>query len=1147
MTNLTSQTKPKQETKLMRKQTGSRNRGWLPSIGNRLSVAAGVALVAGIMGAFAPRAEAALATGGTVTNYTTGTAPNLTNWTAHIFTNSGTLTVYGNRNVEVLVVGGGGGGGHAEGGAGGDGGGGGGAGGYVYSNSVAVVASSNYTVTVGIGGNGSANVLSAGGNGSNSVFGAIVAYGGGGGGSDSQAGVGGGSGGGAGSQHNASYNGGSSTNGQGYKGGDAAADGTRWGAGGGGASAEGASKDAGSKGGDGKTNTISGSSVPYAGGGGGGGRWADAGAAGGSGGGGAGGNPGGPGAANTGGGGGGGQSVASGQDNGGNGGSGIVIVRYLALSVSLTTPANGSLFTNGTTSLSATGTVVGGSTNNYTVTFYTNSVGGGGYAEAGTSGPGPGPSFSVTLTGLADNSTNYIYAVAVDSSGTTNTSATNTFYLVAPFTPTVSVSAPTNNQTFAFRSTVMATGTVSGIGPFTVVFYTNKNSGAYGTAGSVSGIPGQTNFALSLGTLDNGTNGIYAVVTDNVSQVAYSLETNTFYVSKPAVPSVSIRSPTNNQVFASGTSITATGTVTGVGTPLTVTFYTNKNSGAFGLAGTFTNSGSGSAFTNAQALGALGWGTYGVSAVVTDVANQAATSTTNTFFVAGVLPVISNRGPTEVTTGSATFNGFLSTTGNPPPSVYVFYSMTNNVWSFTNALTAPGGVWTNNSPLSTNITGLASGRTWYYTFGASNAAPVNATVVASPATNLITGEVTVQATITNTQYRLDNRTNGQFTIYRPATATNEALTVSYTMSGTATNGTHYTLSPAASVTFAAGTTSTVVTVTPYLVLGSSVDAILTLTASASNNYLLGTASNATVTILAVDVTPTAPYTAWGGDVRSTFTKDAHTSSQKVYAVHQYTNTAITGYFVPSTRIKNVEVLVVAGGGGGGHAEESYGGDGGGGGGAGGYVYSNSVAVVAGSNYTVTVGIGGNGSTNLSSTGGNGSNSVFGAIVAYGGGGGGSDSQAGVGGGSGGGAGSQHNASYIGGSSTNGQGYKGGDTAADGTRWGAGGGGASAEGASKTAGSKGGDGKTNTISGSSVPYAGGGGGGGRYTDAGAAGGSGGGGAGGNPGGPGADNTGGGGGGGRAVGTGQGNGGNGGSGIVIVRYELIPPKGTLFMMR
>jgi hypothetical protein len=164
----------------------------------------------------------------------------------------------------------------------------------------------------------------------------------------------------------------------------------------------------------------------------------------------------------------------------------------------------------------------------------------------------------------------------------TNTSSTNTFYIAAPVLPTVAVIAPTNNQTFAFRSAVTATGTVSGLGPFSVTFYTKKDTGAYGTAGTVSGSVGQTNFSLSLGALDNGTYGIYAVVTDNISQVEYSL-TNTFIVNTPAAPTVSISSPTNNQGFASGTSITATGTVTGAGTPFTVTFYTNKNGGAFGL------------------------------------------------------------------------------------------------------------------------------------------------------------------------------------------------------------------------------------------------------------------------------------------------------------------------------------------------------------------------------------------------------------------------------------------------------------------------------------------------------------------------------------------------------------------------------------
>jgi len=55
-----------------------------------------------------------------------------------------------------------------------------------------------------------------------------------------------------------------------------------------------------------------------------------------------------------------------------------------------------------------------------------------------------------------------------------------------------------------------------------------------------------------------------------------------------------------------------------------------------------------------------------------------------------------------------------------------------------------------------------------------------------------------------------------------------------------------------------------------------------------------------------------------------------------------------------------------------------------------FVYSNSVVVVAGSNYMVTVGAGGLGPPATTSKGNNGSNSVFGAITGIGGGGGGSD-------------------------------------------------------------------------------------------------------------------------------------------------------------
>jgi len=70
-----------------------------------------LSLATGLLAAFAPQAQAVTATGGTVTNYT----HNGTNFTAHIFTNSGTLTVTSSGSAQYLVIagGGGGGGGHS--------------------------------------------------------------------------------------------------------------------------------------------------------------------------------------------------------------------------------------------------------------------------------------------------------------------------------------------------------------------------------------------------------------------------------------------------------------------------------------------------------------------------------------------------------------------------------------------------------------------------------------------------------------------------------------------------------------------------------------------------------------------------------------------------------------------------------------------------------------------------------------------------------------------------------------------------------------------------------------------------------------------------------------------------------------------------
>jgi len=226
----------------------------------------------------------------------------------------------------------------------------------------------------------------------------------------------------------------------------------------------------------------------------------------------------------------------------------------------------------------------------------------------------------------------------------------------------------------------------------------------------------------------------------------------------------------------------------------------------------------------------------------------------------------------------------------------------------------------------------------------------------------------------------------------------------------------------------------------------------------------------------------------------------------------------------------VEYLVIAGGGGGGK-------DRGGGGGAGGYLTNyggTALTLSASTNYTVTIGAGGN-PTPYGNTPTLGSNSVFSTITSSGGGGGGSSTTQGANGGSGGGA--PNAGTRLPGSGISGQGFAGGNAANGNTSCGGGGGagGVGANAASSNAGA-GGVGLSSSITGTAV-FRGGGGGGGASSGTVAAGGNGGGGAGCSNNSSctatsGTANTGGGGGG--NGGGGGGSGGYGGSGIVILRY-------------
>lgn len=299
---------------------------------------------------------------------------------------------------------------------------------------------------------------------------------------------------------------------------------------------------------------------------------------------------------------------------------------------------------------------------------------------------------------------------------------------------------------------------------------------------------------------------------------------------------------------------------------------------------------------------------------------------------------------------------------------------------------------------------------------------------------------------------------------------------------------------------------------------------ITSVSFSSSNFAVGS----TFTLYGIKANAETGTKALGGVV----------TSDATYVYHTFTN---SGNFVPSTNL-TADYLVIGGGGGGGIYV-------GGGGGAGGLRTSftaSTLSCTSGTNYTVLVGAGGAGSTSSAAKGSNGGNSVFSTISSTGGGGGGTYVSPGAGSSGGSGGGSSWYASNAPGSGNAGsyspvEGYAGGYAATDSVTYRNGGGGGGAGGvggngsSSSYAAGVGGNGVANSITGTSITYAGGGGGcTNASSGAGGAGGTGGGGAGGNnsvatpAAGNGTMALGAGGGGGGLVG------GNGGSGIVIIRY-------------
>jgi len=154
-------------------------------------------------------------------------------------------------------------------------------------------------------------------------------------------------------------------------------------------------------------------------------------------------------------------------------------------------------------------------------------------------------------------------------------------------------------------------------------------------------------------------------------------------------------------------------------------------------------------------------------------------------------------------------------------------------------------------PVSLAINGLMTNELYYYTFFISNGLT---TAWAASAETFATDQVTIEAA--DAAASETGPDTGCFRVTRPDTSTNAALTVFYTLGGTAANGSDYT-ALTGSVTIPAGALSAEFFVSPLDDTVWQEGAETVVATLAAGNYLVGAASSAVVTIQDGDAAPSA--------------------------------------------------------------------------------------------------------------------------------------------------------------------------------------------------------------------------------------------------------------------------------------------------
>lgn len=165
----------------------------------------------------------------------------------------------------------------------------------------------------------------------------------------------------------------------------------------------------------------------------------------------------------------------------------------------------------------------------------------------------------------------------------------------------------------------------------------------------------------------------------------------------------------------------------------------------------------------------------------------------------------------DVTATSATLHGRILGSAGKPAEVTVYWGDQNGgvTGKWANSHTWPKGLWKEGVSLDWPVKNLQPDRTCYYTFRSVTDARDQ---TAEPSASFITGAVRIEKQADASEAGLPP---GTFTLRRPRTARESALTVRYTVSGTASNGADYRMLNGA-LTIPAGADSATLAVTPVL-------------------------------------------------------------------------------------------------------------------------------------------------------------------------------------------------------------------------------------------------------------------------------------------------------------------------------------------